>query len=80
LVGTSLWVYYASAAFLIGAEVGWLYKERNEVQSVAPPSDLVAFARDPGQLVNDPETLLATEAVKQNPTRAAGEAKPPADC
>src|SRR5581483_5576322 len=30
LVGISLWVYYASLAFLVGAEVGWLYKERNE--------------------------------------------------
>jgi membrane protein len=80
LVGTSLWVYYASAAFLIGAEVGWLYKERNEVQAVVPPSEIGAFARDPGDHVNDPETLLAVEAVQQNPTRAAGEAKPPAEC
>ncbi len=30
LAGISLWLYYASLAFLIGAEVGWLYKERHE--------------------------------------------------
>jgi len=30
LIGISLWVYYASLAFLIGAEVGKLYRERNE--------------------------------------------------
>ena len=35
LAGISLWLYYASVAFLIGAEVGWLYKERHKV--VIPP-------------------------------------------
>jgi membrane protein len=30
LIGVSLWVYYASLAFLIGAEVGKLYRERHE--------------------------------------------------
>ncbi len=29
LAGIALWLYYASLAFLIGAEVGWLYKERH---------------------------------------------------
>jgi membrane protein len=77
LVGTSLWVYYASLAFLIGAEVGWLYKERNEVQSVVPPPEVAQFVRDPGARVNDPETLQSFESLKQNPTRAAGEVKPP---
>jgi membrane protein len=34
LVGISLWLYYASLAFLIGAEVGWLYKERHEPETI----------------------------------------------
>jgi membrane protein len=77
LVGTSLWVYYASLAFLIGAEVGWLYKERNEVQDVQPPVAVAAYVRDPGTHANESDTLQMLESVKPNPTRAAGETKPP---
>jgi len=36
LIGISLWVYYASFALLIGAEVGKLYKERNEPATDEP--------------------------------------------
>jgi membrane protein len=36
LIGISLWVYYASFALLIGAEIGKLYKERNEPATGEP--------------------------------------------
>lgn len=37
LVGVSLWIYYASVAFLIGAEAGWLYKEKHEKTLATAP-------------------------------------------
>jgi membrane protein len=33
LAGISLWLYYASLAFLIGAEIGRLYKDRHETEA-----------------------------------------------
>ncbi len=77
LVGISLWVYYASTAFLIGAEVGWLYQERHE--TVAEPeisaSD-IALARHPGERALNADMLAIHEDLKHNPTRPAGEVKP----
>jgi membrane protein len=34
LAGISLWLYYASLAFLIGAEIGWLYQDRHKTETV----------------------------------------------
>ncbi len=77
LVGISLWVYYAALAFLIGAEVGWLYKERHEVQPVAvlavPQS--APDMKHPGSAVLEEKTLEEYEQAKPNPTKAAGEGK-----
>ncbi len=39
LAGISLWLYYASLAFLIGAEVGWLYWDRHERINTPPRID-----------------------------------------
>ena len=44
-VGISLWVYYASTAFLIGAEVGWLYQERHHLPTTEPPLPHLPFAK-----------------------------------
>ncbi len=79
LIGISLWVYYASLAFLIGAEIGWLYKERHE--AAFAPGSLVSereFVKHPGPAALEPDTLEAYEKAKQNPARPAGEGKPPA--
>ncbi len=35
LVGTSLWIYYTSLVFLIGAEVGWLYRMKRRKLAVS---------------------------------------------
>ncbi len=83
LVGISLWVYYASLAFLIGAEVGWLYKERNEVMkgsALAIPLTPfeIAQVKHPGEAALERETLEAYEQAKHNPARPAGETKPTA--
>jgi membrane protein len=70
LVGISLWVYYASLAFLIGAEVGWLYKERNEplVVAEAPVEESVVLIHPGGNRASLDDT-------KSNPTRPIGEEK-----
>lgn len=79
LVGISLWVYYASLAFLIGAEVGWLYKERNEVSGTKSLSPFeVARIKHPGEAALEPEKLEAYEQAKHNPAKPIGEPKPPA--
>ena len=78
LVGVSLWIYYASLAFLIGAEVGWLYKERHEI--VAEPvltASVAEAVKNPGLAAIEPAALEVYETVKTNPTRPAGEIKPP---
>jgi len=78
LVGISLWVYYASLAFLIGAEVGWLYKERHEIV-VAPVIVEAAKAvlQNPGEAAVDKEILEAFEQSKLNPAKPVGEGKEP---
>ena len=80
LVGISLWVYYASLAFLIGAEVGWLYKERNEVSrgTTLRPSE-IAQIKDPGPAALDSAALEAYDKAKHNPARPVGENKPRID-
>jgi len=79
LVGISLWVYYASLAFLIGAEVGWLYKERNELTGAKTLTPFeAARIKHPGEAALEPEKLEAYEQAKHNPTKPAGETKPPA--
>ena len=81
LIGISLWVYYASTAFLIGAEVGWLYQERHHLPTtVTPPPHLPftkteVFAHESASLVAI-ESEESSEAAKSNPTRPAREAKP----
>jgi membrane protein len=83
LIGISLWVYYASLAFLIGAEVGWLFKERNEIPVPAGLPLLVTpkveQLRDPGDAILDAELLQQYEQNKSNPARPAGETKSPVE-
>lgn len=82
LVGISLWVYYASLAFLIGAEVGWLYKERHEIVAPVGPvllADAPEQIRNPGEAVLDKEILEQYEQNKSNPARPAGDAKSPVE-
>ena len=78
VVGISLWVYYASLAFLIGAEVGWLYKERNEITiELQLTEEEKAHAKNPGSAAIDESMLEHYEHLKHNPARPAGEIKPP---
>jgi membrane protein len=80
LVGISLWLYYASVAFLIGAEVGWLYKERHEVVAVPELSPKeIAQIKHPGKKALHAGALDDYEKSKTNPTKPAGEAKPPTE-
>jgi membrane protein len=78
LVGISLWVYYASLAFLIGAEVGWLYKERNEI--VVEPvivEAAKAVLKNPGDAAMEKVVLEEYDKAKLNPAKPAGEGKEP---
>lgn len=70
LVGVSLWIYYVSAAFLIGAEVGWLYRERHELSHVKH-----ATATHPGTAAATDAAKEAYSETKLNPTQPAGTAK-----
>jgi membrane protein len=75
LIGISLWIYYASLAFLIGAEVGWLYKERHEIPPQAGPvllADVHDKIRDPGEAVLEEDVVTQYEQSKNNPARPAG--------
>jgi membrane protein len=67
LVGVSLWIYYVSAAFLIGAEMGWLYRERNELTHVKHPT-----STHPGEQATTTDAVKAYDEVKLNPTQPAG--------
>jgi uncharacterized BrkB/YihY/UPF0761 family membrane protein len=79
LIGISLWVYYASLAFLIGAEVGWLYKERHETPIQETLSAMeIARVKHPGMSALQPEKLEAYEQAKHNPAKPVGETKPQA--
>jgi YihY family inner membrane protein len=79
IVGISIWVYYASTAFLIGAEVGWLYKERHEIVIDAPLSEAESvLVKHPGPAALSEEALESYEQTKSNPTKPAGDMKPPA--
>ncbi len=77
LIGISLWVYYASLAFLIGAEVGWLYKERHEIShgGALLPSEIVQI-KHPGPAALDAAALEAYDKAKHNPAKPVGEIKP----
>ena len=78
VIGVSLWVYYASLAFLIGAEVGWLYKERNEISIALPLTEQEKeLAKNPGSAAIEASLIEHYERVKHNPARPAGEIKPP---
>ncbi|HEY3875580.1 MAG TPA: YihY/virulence factor BrkB family protein [Candidatus Kapabacteria bacterium] len=67
LVGISLWIYYASIAFLVGAEVGWLYKERHESRT-----DAQALKRTAETTQNPFEDTTHHEGhPKTNPTKPA---------
>jgi uncharacterized BrkB/YihY/UPF0761 family membrane protein len=80
LAGISLWLYYASVAFLIGAEVGWLYKERHEVVTVPELSPKeVGHVKHPGTKALRSGALKAYEKSKTNPTKPAGKLKPPTE-
>ena len=76
LVGISLWVYYASLAFLIGGEVGWLYRERFEMAVAGTHTPETDRLNDPGMSVLQPATMTAYEEAKHNPTKPAGDQKP----
>jgi uncharacterized BrkB/YihY/UPF0761 family membrane protein len=78
VIGISLWVYYASLAFLIGAEVGWLYNERNEVAEIEREltEEERMQVKHPGNAAIEKSTLEHYEHAKHNPARAAGEIKP----
>ncbi|MDP4199152.1 MAG: YihY/virulence factor BrkB family protein [Bacteroidota bacterium] len=78
LIGISLWVYYAGAAFLIGAEVGWLYRERHEIAgipSTMPSEPSLDQTKHPGEMALNPEALAEYEQAKSNPARPVGESK-----
>ncbi len=80
LAGISLWLYYASLAFLIGAEVGWLYKERNEVVTAPELSTKeVERIKHPGKRAVKSGPIKVYEKSKTNPTKPAGEIKPPTE-
>ncbi len=78
LVGISLWLYYASVAFLIGAEVGWLYKERHEVVTVPELStEEIERVTHPGKKTLNARAIKNYEKSKTNPTKPVGKPKPP---
>ena len=61
LVGISLWIYYASVAFLVGAEVGWLYKEKHEPTEHHPLTPFESLV----------DSHVSEEHHKANPTNPA---------
>lgn len=82
LIGISLWIYYASTAFLIGAEVGWLYSERHAIAAPSTKDSARHRGEQRGCIVDDAPALdnpaLAdSEPAKSNPARPVGEAKEP---
>lgn len=77
LVGISLWIYYASVAFLIGAEAGWLYKERHEVLPVTTMGGTDTSRPPKGTGVFYDKDSETYEQHKANPTNPVGKLKPP---
>jgi membrane protein len=73
IVGISLWIYYVSLAFMIGAETGWLYRERNEPQ----PNALTETVAHPGPAAITPEAVEAYDQEKSSPMRPVGDDKEP---